>query len=69
VGVVVRRYFAAMTSYSTQRVAAPQVTDTYLDVPLAYHLEHPTGELLAHADADVEAATESCTRCRSPPGS
>jgi ATP-binding cassette, subfamily B, bacterial len=58
VGVVMRRYFAAMTSYRVQRSLREQVTDTYLEVPLAYHLEHPTGELLAHADADVEAGTE-----------
>ncbi|MDZ7679579.1 MAG: ABC transporter ATP-binding protein [Acidimicrobiales bacterium] len=57
-GVVIRRYFAAMTTYRTQASLRRQVTDTYLDVPLAYHLDHPTGELLAHADADVEAATE-----------
>ena len=57
-GVVIRRYFAAMTTYRTQASLRRQVTDTYLDVPLEYHLANPTGELLAHADADVEAATE-----------
>ena len=58
VGVVIRRYFAAMTTFRTQATLRREVTDTYLDVPLAYHLAHPTGELLAHADADVEAATD-----------
>ncbi|MGY6502818.1 MAG: ABC transporter ATP-binding protein [Acidimicrobiales bacterium] len=58
VGVVMRRYFAAMTTHSVQRSLRKQVADTYLEVPLSYHLEHPTGELLAHADADVEAGTE-----------
>jgi ATP-binding cassette subfamily B protein len=58
VGVVVRRYFAGMTVHRLQRSLRMAVSDTYLEVPLAYHLAHPTGELLAHADADVEAATE-----------
>ncbi len=31
-----------------------RVTDRYLDVPLRWFDEHPTGELLAHADADCE---------------
>jgi ATP-binding cassette, subfamily B, bacterial len=58
IGVVMRRYFAGMTTHRVQRSLRMDVTDTYLEVPLAYHLEHPTGELLAHADADVEAGTE-----------
>lgn len=58
-GVVVRRYFGAMTAYRVQATLRNQVTDTYLDVPLEYHLSSSTGELLAHADADVEAATEA----------
>jgi ATP-binding cassette, subfamily B, bacterial len=58
VGVVMRRYFAGMTTHRVQRSLRKAVTDTYLEVPLAYHLERPTGELLAHADADVEAGTE-----------
>ena len=58
VGVVLRRYFAGMTTHRVQRSLRMEVADTYLEVPLAYHLAHPTGELLAHADADVEAGTE-----------
>jgi ABC-type multidrug transport system fused ATPase/permease subunit len=34
-----------------------RVTDRYLGVPLRWFDEHPTGELLAHADADCERAT------------
>src|ERR687897_262608 len=33
-----------------------RITDTYLRVPLDYFGSHPTGRLLAHADADVERA-------------
>ncbi|CAN5787135.1 ABC transporter ATP-binding protein [soil metagenome] len=56
-GVVLRRYWGSMTRYRMQMTWRRQVTDRYLDVPLAYHRARPTGELLAHADADVEAAT------------
>ena len=59
VGVVARRYFGAMAANRVQATLRREVTDTYLDVPLAYHLTTPTGELLAHADADVEATTEA----------
>ena len=34
-----------------------RVTDRYLGVPLRWFDEHPTGELLAHADADCERST------------
>ncbi|HSL57299.1 MAG TPA: ABC transporter ATP-binding protein [Acidimicrobiales bacterium] len=58
VGVVVRRYFAAMVANRSQVSLRRSVIDTYLAVPLSFHQTTPTGELLAHADADVEAATE-----------
>jgi ATP-binding cassette, subfamily B, bacterial len=57
-GVVSRRYFAAMTARRSQVTLRGQVTDRYIDVPLEFHRAHPTGELMAHADIDVEAATE-----------
>lgn len=58
VGVVCRRYFGSMAAYRVQASLRREVTDTYLEVPLEYHLRNPTGELLAHADADVEASTD-----------
>jgi ABC-type multidrug transport system fused ATPase/permease subunit len=57
-GVVTRRYFAAMTARRSQVTLRGQVTDRYIDVPLEFHRAHPTGELMAHADIDVEASTE-----------
>jgi ABC-type multidrug transport system fused ATPase/permease subunit len=57
-GVVARRFFGATTSRRIQATLRRQIADRYLSVPLAYHRERATGELLAHADADVEAATE-----------
>ena len=55
-GVMFRRYFGNMTTRRMQRTWVGRVTDTYLRVPLAYFGRHPTGQLLAHADADVERA-------------
>jgi ATP-binding cassette, subfamily B, bacterial len=57
-GIVVRRYCAALTRFKTQASLRREVTDQYLDVPLQFHRTTPTGQLLAHADADVLAATE-----------
>jgi ABC-type multidrug transport system fused ATPase/permease subunit len=57
VGVVLRRYFGQMAQRRMQRLWFKRVTDRYLDVPLRWFDEHPTGELLAHADADCERAT------------
>jgi ATP-binding cassette, subfamily B, bacterial len=56
--IVLRRYCAALTRFRTQAALRREVTDHYLDVPLRYHRTTPTGQLLAHADADVLAATE-----------
>jgi ABC-type multidrug transport system fused ATPase/permease subunit len=55
-GVVLRRYFGNMTARRMQRTLFRRITDTYLTVPLGYFGRHPTGELIAHADADVERA-------------
>ena len=56
--IVLRRYFAALTTFRTQASLRRGVTDVYLDVPMGYHRSKPTGELLAHADADIVGATE-----------
>jgi ATP-binding cassette, subfamily B, bacterial len=56
--IVLRRYFGAMTGRRTQAGLRRGVTDRYVHVPLRYHHDTPTGQLLAHADADIEAATE-----------
>jgi ATP-binding cassette, subfamily B, bacterial len=58
VGVVLRRYFAGMTGGQIRRTLTNRVVDKYLRLPLAYHRSRPTGELLAHAEADVQAAVE-----------
>jgi ABC-type multidrug transport system fused ATPase/permease subunit len=58
VSIVLRRYFGAMTGRRTQAGLRRGVTDRYLHVPMSYHHRTPAGQLLAHADADIEAATE-----------
>jgi ATP-binding cassette subfamily B protein len=57
VGVVLRRYFGQMAQRRMQVLWFQRVTDRYLAVPLRWFDEHPTGELLAHADADCERST------------
>ena len=56
--ITTRRYFAGITRLRTQARWRRQISDTYLDVPLAFHRSRPAGELLAHTDNDVLAATE-----------
>jgi ABC-type multidrug transport system fused ATPase/permease subunit len=56
--IILRRYFAAMVAFGTQRNWRRQLVATYLEVPLKYHRETPTGTLLAHADSDIVAASE-----------
>lgn len=55
--VVTRRFFLSMAEYRTQRDWRRGLLWHYLDVPLRFHRTKPTGELLAHADIDVQMAT------------
>jgi len=57
-GIVTRRYFAGMTGARMQASLRTRVIQRYGELPLAYHRAHPTGELLAHAQADIDAATD-----------
>ena len=57
VSIMVRRWFNMLATARTQRTWRRAVTDRFLDVPLAFHQRRPAGQLLAHADADVEVAT------------
>jgi ABC-type multidrug transport system fused ATPase/permease subunit len=47
-----------MTGARMQRTLREKVVERYRELPISYHRAHPTGELLAHTQADVEAATE-----------
>ncbi|NNE72880.1 MAG: ABC transporter ATP-binding protein [Acidimicrobiales bacterium] len=56
-GALVRRYYLAKAEYATQLEWRRQLFDQYLELPVAFHQSRPTGELLAHVDADVLTAT------------
>ncbi|MHB8509365.1 MAG: ABC transporter ATP-binding protein [Candidatus Dormibacteria bacterium] len=58
IGIVFRRYFAGMTAERMARTLREMVVDRYRDLPLAYHRARPAGEMMAHAEADVVAATQ-----------
>jgi ABC-type multidrug transport system fused ATPase/permease subunit len=55
IGVVGRRAAAGVTMYRLQARYRRAVTQQYLRLPLAWHHQHPTGQLLSNANADVEA--------------
>ncbi|HEX2090003.1 MAG TPA: ABC transporter ATP-binding protein [Actinomycetota bacterium] len=57
-GVISRRYFAGMTGSRMRMTLTNGVVDRYQQLPIAYHRSKPTGELIAHAEADVMAAIE-----------
>lgn len=57
VGVAGRRIFAGIGYSDIGADHRRGVTRQYLRLPLAWHRRHPTGQLLANASSDVEAAT------------
>jgi len=57
-GIVCRRINATVTQARVQETLRTRVVDQYLDLPLSYHHDNATGELLAHAGGDAEAATD-----------
>ncbi|MDP6759545.1 MAG: ABC transporter ATP-binding protein [Acidimicrobiales bacterium] len=54
--MMVRRFFNFVAVSRTQRTWRLAILDQYLDAPLSFHRSRPAGQLLAHADADVETA-------------
>ncbi|TCJ23630.1 ABC transporter ATP-binding protein [Nocardioides jejuensis] len=56
VGIVARRLGAGLMQYRLQARDRRAVTRQYLRLPMEWHQQHPTGELLSNANADVEAA-------------
>ena len=55
VGIIGRRLGAGIMQYRMQAHYRRRVTRRYLELPFAWHQEHPTGELLSNANSDVEA--------------
>ena len=56
VGILGRRLGAGVMQYRLQATYRRRVTRRYLELPLEWHQQHPTGELLSNANSDVEAA-------------
>ena len=56
VGAMMRRYYGMDASLRMQKTWFGRIVDKYLSVPLDFFGRHPTGTLLAHADADIERA-------------
>ncbi|MFE0267426.1 ABC transporter ATP-binding protein [Nocardiopsis alba] len=56
VGLALRRLLAGLMQFRMQARYRRSVARKYLELPLAWHHRHPTGQLLSNANADVEAA-------------
>ncbi len=56
VGIVARRLGAGIMQYRMQAHSRRAVTRQYLRLPMSWHQQHPTGQLLSNANSDVEAA-------------
>jgi ABC-type multidrug transport system fused ATPase/permease subunit len=56
VSILARRWGAGVMQYRMQAHDRREVTRQYLRLPLSWHQQHPTGELLSNANSDVEAA-------------
>ncbi len=57
ISVLMRRWFLAMAELRTQRDWRRALLHRYIDLPMEFHRERDPGELLAHADSDVNTAT------------
>jgi ABC-type multidrug transport system fused ATPase/permease subunit len=57
-GIMVRRYYSGVAGERVMATLRRRVADRYRELELQYHRETPTGELLAHMEADVKAAVD-----------
>ncbi len=57
-GIMIRRYYSGVAGERVMATLRNRVADRYRDLQLQYHKETPTGELLAHMEADVKAAVD-----------
>jgi ATP-binding cassette, subfamily B, bacterial len=57
VGIAMRRMGAYYAQYRLQYRDRLAVTDRFLELPIEWHRRHPTGQLLANVNEDVEAAS------------
>ena len=57
IGITLRRLGAYHAQFRLQYRDRIEVTDRYLKLPIEWHRKHSTGQLLANANEDVEAAS------------
>jgi ATP-binding cassette subfamily B protein len=57
-GIMLRRFFSGVAGERVMASLRTKIADRYRQLALAYHRETPTGELLAHMEADVKAAVD-----------
>ena len=57
-GIMLRRFFSGVAGERVMASLRTNIADRYRRLALAYHRETPTGELLAHMEADVKAAVD-----------
>jgi ABC-type multidrug transport system fused ATPase/permease subunit len=57
-GIMTRRFFSGVAGERVMATLRTRIADRYRSLALAYHRETPTGELLAHMEADVKAAVD-----------
>ncbi|HEU4894461.1 MAG TPA: ABC transporter ATP-binding protein, partial [Acidimicrobiia bacterium] len=57
IGITMRRMGAYYAQHRLQYRDRVEVTQRYLELPIEWHRRHPTGQLLANANEDVEAAS------------
>ncbi len=58
-GIVTRRIFAGFTAQRSARTLQKMVAAKYASLPMSYFRSEPTGELLAHMEADVQTAIDA----------
>ena len=57
-GIMLRRYYSGVAGERVMATLRTRVAERYRSLSLRYHRETPTGELLAHMEADVKAAVD-----------
>jgi ATP-binding cassette, subfamily B, bacterial len=57
-GIMIRRFYSGVSGERVMASLRTRIAERYRRLALAYHRETPTGELLAHMEADVKAAVD-----------
>jgi ATP-binding cassette, subfamily B, bacterial len=57
-GIMLRRYYSGVAGERVMATLRTRIAERYRELSLRFHRETPTGELLAHMEADVKAAVD-----------